>query len=117
MISKLTELKINCANSYYYYLFSLGRKPTMLMAHALYLVGNLGTYTAVSHGHFAVIGFFRFLVGMAHHTISHLPYLVGKYFVFINKTINLLNNFNKYLTRQLTVTIFLHLSTITIIST
>lgn len=55
--------------------FRIGRKPTILFSHVVYFLGGIGTYFA--HG-FVPIAIARFMVGMSHHIISHLPYLIGK---------------------------------------
>ena len=55
----------------------LGRKPTLLTSHFVYFLGGVCTYFASG---FWWIAFFRFLVGMSHHTVSHLPYLIGDIF-------------------------------------
>ena len=55
--------------------FSFGRKPTVLLAHLMYLLGGLGTILLQDY-HFLLC--MRFLVGCAHHTVSHLPFLIGE---------------------------------------
>ena len=55
--------------------FSLGRRPTVLLSHIAYFLGGLLTLFSP---YFWLIGISRFMVGMAHHTVSHLPYLIGK---------------------------------------
>ena len=56
-------------------LFSFGRRPTVLLSHIAYFLGGLLTLFSP---YFWLIGISRFMVGMAHHTVSHLPYLIGK---------------------------------------
>ena len=53
---------------------NFGRRPTVLMSHLAYFFGGLMTLIGWN---FWVIGISRFLVGMAHHTVSHLPYLIA----------------------------------------
>jgi len=53
----------------------LGRKPTVLLAHLVYFLGGLAT---IFIQNFNFLLFARFLVGCAHHTVSHLPFLIGK---------------------------------------
>ena len=45
------------------------------MAHLMYLLGGLGTILLQDY-HFLLC--MRFLVGCAHHTVSHLPFLIGE---------------------------------------
>lgn len=53
---------------------NLGRRPTVLLSHLAYFFGGLLTLFSP---HFWLIGISRFMVGMAHHTVSHLPYLIA----------------------------------------
>lgn len=50
-----------------------GRKPTVLLTHGLYLFAGAATLFAPSFPFLVVC---RFLVGCAHHTVSHLPFLI-----------------------------------------
>ena len=52
---------------------SLGRRPTVLLAHLVYLVGGVATLLVSSYPALVLA---RFLVGCAHHTVSHLPFLI-----------------------------------------
>ena len=62
-------------------LFSFGRRPTVLLSHIAYFLGGLLTLFSP---YFWLIGISRFMVGMAHHTVSHLPYLIGKTTSIVN---------------------------------
>ena len=90
---------------HYFLVFSYGRRPTILMSHIVYFLGGVGTsvfpfvFSFISDDstrgwlngislcfsrliHYLTFFFYsdlflRFLVGCAHHTVSHLPYLVG----------------------------------------
>jgi len=53
---------------------NFGRRPTVLMSHLAYFFGGIMTLIGWN---FWLIGISRFLVGMAHHTVSHLPYLIA----------------------------------------
>lgn len=53
---------------------SFGRRPTVLLSTLAYFFGGLLTLFSP---YFWLIGISRFVVGMAHHTISHLPYLIA----------------------------------------
>jgi len=53
---------------------NLGRRPTVLLSTLAYFFGGLLTLFSP---YFWLIGISRFVVGMAHHTISHLPYLIA----------------------------------------
>ena len=59
-----------------YLLCSLGRKPTVLLSHTVYFLAGLATLFAPN---FTLLAILRFLVGCAHHTVSHLPFLIGKH--------------------------------------
>ena len=59
----------------YCYVYSFGRKPTVIMAHLTYFIGGLATIFVQDYN---FLLFMRFLVGCAHHTVSHLPFLIGK---------------------------------------
>jgi len=50
-----------------------GRKPTVLLAHSVYLIAGVATLFAPN---FTFLVILRFLVGCAHHTVSHLPFLI-----------------------------------------
>merc|ERR1719323_1935715 len=52
-----------------------GRRPTVLGSHLCYLVGGLVTLFVVHD--FYLLAACRFLVGVAHHTVSHLPYMIA----------------------------------------
>ncbi len=60
---------------------SAGRRPTVFATHLLYTVGNVLTFAAPSFWYIAVC---RFLVGMAHHTVSHLPFLLSESAISVN---------------------------------
>ncbi len=45
------------------------------MVHVVYFLGDVLTYLAPDYW---TIMACRFLVGVSHHTMSHLPYLLGK---------------------------------------
>lgn len=53
---------------------NFGRRPTVLLAHLAYFFGG---FLTLFSPYFWLIGISRFVVGMAHHTISHLPYLIA----------------------------------------
>jgi len=53
---------------------NFGRRPTVLLSHIAYFLGGLLTLFSP---YFWLIGISRFMVGMAHHTVSHLPYLIA----------------------------------------
>ena len=55
---------------------SFGRRPTLLMVHVVYFLGDVLTYLAPDYW---TIMACRFLVGVSHHTMSHLPYLLGNF--------------------------------------
>lgn len=50
-----------------------GRKPTVLITHSVYFLAGIATIFAKD---FVSLSICRFLVGSAHHTVSHLPYLL-----------------------------------------
>jgi len=50
-----------------------GRKPTVLMTHIVYFLAGAATLFAPN---FPLLIICRFLVGCAHHTVSHLPFLI-----------------------------------------
>ncbi|KAF0287839.1 Solute carrier family 22 member 23 [Amphibalanus amphitrite] len=54
----------------------LGRRPATLASFVLYSV--FGAMTLLQPSSMAALATIRFLVGTAHHTISHLPYMLGK---------------------------------------
>ena len=56
------------------FLRSLGRKPTVILSHLMYFVGGAATLLSQN---FYLLVVMRFLVGCAHHTVSHLPFLIG----------------------------------------
>jgi hypothetical protein len=64
------------APAYFSVRFRWGRRPTILLSHGTYLLGGLLTLAAPAY--FSVVTVGRLLVGTAHHTISHLPYLLGE---------------------------------------
>jgi len=53
---------------------SFGRRPTIVISHIVYTVGNIMTFVFTD---FPSILICRFLVGSAHMTISHLPYMLA----------------------------------------
>ena len=55
--------------------FRYGRRPTIVISHIVYTIGNVLTFVFTD---FPSILICRFLVGTAHMTISHLPYMLGK---------------------------------------
>ena len=54
--------------------FSFGRKPTVLLSHSMYFIAGASTLFAPN---IIVLAIVRFFVGCAHHTVSHLPFLIG----------------------------------------
>eukprot|EP00093_Oithona_nana_P010790 10790.XXX_417320_413844_1 [CDS] Oithona nana genome sequencing. len=50
-----------------------GRRPTILISHVVYIMGNAMTFVLTN---FWPLLLCRFLVGAAHMTISHLPYML-----------------------------------------
>ena len=52
-----------------------GRRPAIVLSFTLYFVGNILTFVATNFWSIVVC---RFLVGVCHHTSSHVPYLLGK---------------------------------------
>lgn len=50
-----------------------GRRPTLIAAHFAYILGNVLTFFVP--GYYAMLAC-RFLVGSAHMTVSHLPYMI-----------------------------------------
>ena len=77
------------------YVYSFGRKPTVIMAHLTYFIGGLATIFVQDY-HFLL--FMRFLVGCAHHTVSHLPFLIGKpqwFIMHASNSIFIEKNMNK----------------------
>lgn len=51
-----------------------GRRPTIVISHIVYTIGNVLTFVFTD---FPSILICRFLVGTAHMTISHLPYMLA----------------------------------------
>jgi len=78
-----------------------GRKPTVLMTHGLYFLAGTATLFV---SNFYLLAICRFLVGCAHHTISHLPYLiVVEYCGVASRTVPLLMVMVSYTTASVTV--------------
>jgi len=78
-----------------------GRKPTVIMAHLTYFIGGLATIFVQDY-HFLL--FMRFLVGCAHHTVSHLPFLiVVEYCGVSSRTVPLMMVMVSYTFASLTV--------------
>jgi len=78
-----------------------GRKPTVLITHTFYLLAGAATLVAPN---FLAILICRFLVGCAHHTVSHLPYLiVVEYCGVSSRTVPLLMVMMSYTLASLTV--------------
>jgi len=50
-----------------------GRRPTVVVSHLVYILGNVTTFVATNFYSLMVC---RFLVGAAHMTVSHLPYML-----------------------------------------
>jgi len=50
-----------------------GRKPTVLLTHGIYCIAGILTLCSQNMVFLCIC---RFLVGSAHHTVSHLPYLL-----------------------------------------
>ena len=64
-----------------YFHFSFGRRPTIFVSLMIYgLAGVASVFVTDFNGFLAL----RILVGSAHHTITHLPFVLGKnlYFLF-----------------------------------
>ncbi|XP_040576645.1 organic cation transporter-like protein isoform X2 [Lepeophtheirus salmonis] len=53
----------------------LGRKKTIFISHLIYLIGTIMTLFLTQVYTFQLLA--RLLVGVSHHTISHLPYLLA----------------------------------------
>ncbi|TRY78354.1 hypothetical protein TCAL_01737 [Tigriopus californicus] len=86
--------------------FRMGRKPTVLFSHVVYFLGGIGTYFA--HG-FVPIAIARFMVGMSHHIISHLPYLIALEYCGVKKrVIPLLTMMLAYSLASVTIPIISH---------
>jgi len=79
----------------------LGRKPTVLITHAIYFLAGIATLFWQDMIFVCVC---RFLVGAAHHTVSHLPYLlVIEYCGVESRTVPLLMVMVSYSTASMTV--------------
>jgi len=80
---------------------NFGRRPTVLMSHLAYFFGGLMTLISWN---FWMIGISRFVVGMAHHTVSHLPYLIAvEYCGVKNRTYPLLAVMASYTSASLAI--------------
>jgi len=78
-----------------------GRKPTVLLTHTVYVLAGAATLMAPN---FTALLICRFLVGCAHHTVSHLPYLiVVEYCGVSSRTVPLLMVMMSYTLASLTL--------------
>merc|ERR1711971_994039 len=78
-----------------------GRKPTVLLTHGLYFLAGAATLTAPN---FTVLMICRFLVGCAHHAVSHLPsIIVVEYCGVSSRTVPLLMVMMSYTLASLTL--------------
>lgn len=78
-----------------------GRKPTVLLSHTIYFLAGVGTLFAPN---FTMLAILRFLVGCAHHTVSHLPFLiVVEYCGVASRTVPLMMVMMSYTFASLTV--------------
>jgi len=78
-----------------------GRKPTVLMSHSVYFLAGFATLFAPN---FTILVILRFLVGCAHHTVSHLPFLiVVEYCGVTSRTVPLMMVMMSYTFASLTV--------------
>jgi len=79
----------------------LGRKPTVLLSHSMYFIAGASTLFAPN---FLVLAIVRFFVGCAHHTVSHLPFLiVVEYCGISSRTVPLMMVMMSYTFASLTV--------------
>lgn len=79
----------------------LGRRPTILITHSVYFVAGVATLFVKD---FVSLSILRFLVGSAHHTVSHLPYLlVVEYCGVTSRTYPLLMVMVSYSVASMTV--------------
>lgn len=78
-----------------------GRKPTVLISHSVYFLAGVATLFNQDMVYLLIC---RFLVGCAHHTVSHLPYLlVIEYCGVENRTIPLFAVMMSYSVASMTV--------------
>jgi len=78
-----------------------GRKPTVLITHGIYFLAGVATLFSQNYIYLCVC---RFLVGCAHHTVSHLPYLlVIEYCGVESRTVPLMMMMISYSVASMTV--------------